>query len=447
MDGNDIVAGFITRITWEDLPPAVQRRARMALLDTLGATLVGALTPVSGIAAGYAAETWPGDGATILLHGQRASAVGAAFANGYAANGVDIDDCALYTKGHPGAQIFPTALAAAEASNLSGAEMLTAMVVGYEVAHRAGRIWHATHEVYQACGSWGSVACAAVAAHLMRLTPEQTRQALGIADYHAPNLPMMRDIDHPSMVKHGIGWGAMSGITAAQLAARGFTGIPSLMGLEGYQEWASDIGQRYIMVDGLAWKGYACCAWVHAALTGVEQLVKAHSIRAEEIAHIRVEAPHETVRLGTELPTTTEEAQFSTAWPLAAFLVDGEVGPDQMLAHRFDDQSIRSLAEKVELVETEALNELHRLATRGDPRGEYASVVTLTLNDGRTFSSGQVAGGINFPQQGWDEARVEAKFRWLTRQVLEETAIKGLIDMTWHFEQVPDVRELTCGLA
>jgi 2-methylcitrate dehydratase PrpD len=338
MNRNEIVSDFIAHTAWEKLPPAVQRKARMALLDILGATLAGTLTPASRIAAGYAVETWPGDEATILQHGYRASAIGAAFANGYAANGMDIDDCALHTRDHPGAQIFPTALALTESLGLGGAEMLTAMVVGYEVAHR-------------------------------------------------------------------------------------------------------------IAVDGLAWKKYACCAWVHAALKGVEELVKAHHIRAEVVAHVRVEAPHDAVRLGTELPTTTEEAQFSVAWPLAALLVDGEVGPDQMLEHRFGEQRIRDLAGKIELVETEEMNELYRLAVGGDPRGKYASKVTITLKEGRTFNSGTVEGDINFPQQGWDEARVEAKFRWLTSHVLEQACINELVEMAWHFEQVSNVRELTQRLA
>jgi 2-methylcitrate dehydratase PrpD len=92
MSGNEAVVVFIAEATWDAVPPEVQRMARMALLDTLGATLVGTLTPVSRITAGYATETWPGDQATILLHGKQASAIGAAFANGYAANGVDIDE-------------------------------------------------------------------------------------------------------------------------------------------------------------------------------------------------------------------------------------------------------------------------------------------------------------------------------------------------------------------
>ena len=430
---------------------AVQRRARMALLDTLGATLAGTLTPVSRIAADFAVETWPGTEATILRGGQRASlrslAVGAAFANGYAANGIDIDDCALYTKGHPGAQIFPTALALAESLELGGAEMLTGLVVGYEVAHRAARIWHATHDVYQACGSWGSVACAAVAAHLTGLSAEETTQALGIAEYHAPNLPMMRDIDDPAMVKHGIGWGAMNGIVAAQLAARGFTGIPSLFGFEEHRDWVSDVGQNYVMVDGIAWKRYACCAWVHAALRAAELLMEAHDFRAEDVVHVQVETFHEAARLGVELPTTTEEAQFNVAWPLAALLVDGEIGPEQMLERAFGNPRIRDLAGRMDVAETEKLNELHRLAARGDPRGRYASRVTIDLRDGRALHSGLVEGEINYPQRCWDEQGLEKKFRWLARHVLDETCVDAVAEMVWRFEDVSNVRELTRLLA
>jgi 2-methylcitrate dehydratase PrpD len=441
-NGNELVAQFIANVTWDTLPAPVQRKARMALLDILGATLVGTLTPISHITTAYAVETWPGGEATILLHGQRASAIGAAFANGYAANGLDIDDCALYTRGHPGAQIFPTALALAEKLGLDGSQMMTAMVVGYELAHRTARIWHDHHAVYQACGSWGSVACAAVACHLMRLSPEQIKHALGIAEYHAPNLPMMRDIDHPAMVKHGIGWGAMNGIISAQLAQRGFTSIPSILGFERYRDWLADIGQHYIMVDGVIFKKYACCAWAHPALDAAQGLRGQYDFEVDDIAHIRVEGFHETVRLGTKLPTTTEEAQFNLAWPLAVLLLDGEIGPDQMLEHRFDDERAKALASKIELVESDELNELYRRAAIGEPGGKYTAVVTITLKDGRQLASGMVESGIRYSQE-WDESHVEEKFRWLVGHVLEEDRLELLVDMVWHFEGVDDVHELT----
>ena len=444
MDGNQRVVEFITRTRWDDLPPEVQQVARMALLDVLGATLAGTLTRVGRIAAQFAADTWPGDESAILLAGRKASAIGAAFANGYAANGVDIDDCGLYTKGHPGVLIFPTALALAEAYGLGGAQMLAAMVIGYEVAHRAARIWHAVHEVYQACGSWGSVACAAVASALMGLPPEQVWHALGIAEYHAPNLPMLRDVDHPAMVKHGIGWGAMTGISAARLAALDFTGIPSLFGFEEYADWVADIGERYLMVGGVVWKKYACCAWVHAALHGTQMLMQQYGFRAEDIVHIRVEAYDDAARLGVRLPTTTEEAQFNMAWPLAALLVDGEVGPRQVLEERLADPRIRDLAGRVEVVETAEMNDLYRKALAGEPGGKFANAVIITLRDGRVLSSGVVeAPQIKYPQAYWDASLLEEKFRRVAACVLDMRRIEALIEMVRRFEDVPDVHALT----
>ncbi|MBN1179406.1 MAG: MmgE/PrpD family protein, partial [Anaerolineae bacterium] len=393
------IAEFVAMVRWDDLPDPVRWKARMALVDNLGATLPGTLTHVSQIAADWAATAWPGDASTILLHAKKASPAGAAFANGCAANGVDIDDSARYAYGHAGAQLFPAALALAEALGLGGERLLAALVAGYEVAHRIGHCWHDHHAVYQACGSWGSVACAAVAANLLGLTPEQARHALGIAEYHSPNAPMIRDVDAPGMVKHAIGWAAMSGIIAAQLAARGFTGIPTLLSFDQYQEWAGGIGEDYLMVDGVAWKaqGYACCGWAHAAVEGAQRLAREHAICPEMISRIRVEVFEEATHLGTRLPTTTEEAQFNMAWPIAAILVDGEVGPGQTLERRLDDPHIRSLARKVEVEESEELNELCRLFEKGDPRGRFASKVTFVLEDGRTLHSGLVDGGLRFP--------------------------------------------------
>jgi 2-methylcitrate dehydratase PrpD len=444
MNAEDQVACFVADATWQKFPIEVQWKARMCLMDDLSAMISGSRTRISDIAAQFAAAYCPGNEATILVHGSKATTAGAAFANGCASNGLDSDDSARYAYGHAGAQVFSTALALTEARGLSGARLLSGLVVGYEVAHRMGRCWHDHHKVYQACGSWGSVACAAVAAHLLGLPAEQARHALGIAEYHAPNLPMMRDVVHPAMVKHGIGWATLTGIMAAKLASLGFTGIPTLFSFEEYQKWASDIGQNYLMVDGVVWKakGYACCGWAHAAVEGARRLVDEHRVDLGEIERIVVETFHESAALGTRLPTTTEEAQFNLAWPVAAMLVDGEIGPEQTIEQRLGDKRIRALAMKVEVQESQELNELCRLFEAGDSRGRFASEVTLVLRDGREFRSGLVDGGLRFPQPGWNEAAMEEKFRWLVQPVLSKKRVDRLIQMIWSFEALSSVREL-----
>lgn len=447
--GDQAAAAFITETGWTDFPDDVREKAKMCLMDNLSATVSGTQAKISDIASAFAVKIFPDSEASILLKNRRSSAAGAAFANGSAANGLDTDDSARYSFGHAGAQLFPTALAVAESRGLSGEDLLTAMIIGYEIAHRMGRCWHDDHEVYQACGSWGSPSCAAVAARLLGLDTLQTRHALGIADYHAPNLPIMRDIAHPAMVKHGIGWAALTGILSAELASEGFTGIPSYLSFDKYGSWVEDIGRRYIMLDGVSWKaqGYACCGWAHAAVEGAKTLMDKFRFTPEDIRSIHIITFKESAALGKKLPKSTEEAQFNLAWPVAAMLVYGEVGPSQTLECSLHDEKIRNLVEKISIEESEELNELCRKFERGDPEGRFASEVILALNNGKEYSSGLVGGGLQFPQPGWDRTVMERKFHWLVAPLLGRKLSTGISEMLWNFDSVGDVNELTVLLA
>ena len=449
MDRNKLAAQFIGDTRWNGLPDAVQDKVKMCLVDIIAAIVGGVLTPITDIAAAYAPVAWPGDDATILLHDTRARAAGAAFANANAANALDCDDGGIYTRGHQGAQVFPTALALSEALGLGGSAMLAAVVVGYEISHRFARCWHRyKHPVYQADGSWGSVACAATAANLMGLDTATIMHALGIAEYHTPNLPMERDLIDPAMVKHGHGWAAMTGIVAAELAERGFTGIPGLLGFKEYHGWVATLGDEYIMVDGVDFKQHCSCAWGHMAIAAVQRLQREPDWDVEDIAAITVEGHHWTAVLHTAHPTTTEEAQFSVKWPLAAYLVDGEVGPDQILESRFGDARINALVDKIELVESEELDNLYRPSFEGRfawDDGTSASRVIIRLEDDRTLDSGPVSDACRINAHG-DEERLEGKFRWVTGYVLEQDRIDQLLEMLWHFEEISDVGELTALL-
>jgi 2-methylcitrate dehydratase PrpD len=443
-DGNDLVAAFIRESQWSTLPPQVRQKAREAFVDALGAILVGTLTPVSRITADYAGAAFRGDEATILVHGGRATAAGAAFANAYAANGIDIDDCAKYTRGHPGAQLIPATLAVGEKVGASGKEVLTALVVGYEVAHRAARCWHDHHGVYQSCGSWGSMACAAVAARLLGLDHETIKQALGIAEYHAPNLPMMRDIDHPAMVKHGIGWGAMNGIVSAELAQRGFTGVPSIFGFDQYQAWIRGIGGEFIMVEGVTFKRWSCCAWGHPALYAVQRLMEQDgaTFTPEDVQRVQIYTFHEGFRLSQRQPESTEEAQFSIKWPVATLLLDGQVGPDQILEDRFTDERARALVDRMEVIQDPQVERMYRLfCTSVDehPDARFTSRVEITLADGRHL----VSELVDRVDTHLAPSEVDTKFRWLAGYALEEQRVNEVADLVWDLDQVADVRELT----
>lgn len=427
---------FVMETNWDQLPNEVKQRAQMCLLDNLGVTMAGTLTPISGIASRFAVSNWGGNDSTILLHRSKASAPGAAFANACAGNGLDLDDDAIYTRGHPGAQLFPTALAVAEKTGASGKELLESLVVGYEISIRAGRCWHDMHEIYQSCGSWGSVGCAAVAAHLLKLDLKKIEHALGIAEYHAPNAPMMRDIYNPTMVKHAIGWGAMNGVTSALLAQSGYTGMPGLLGMDKYQDWVSDLGEQYLMTDWVFYKDWASCAWGHAAGVAALKLLDQFNFDPAEIKTVRVKTFKEAAQLCQGYPATTEEAQFSIKWPLACLIIDRELGPDQVLEKRFSDPNVLALFDKIEMVVDPEINRLYEDMKEMDLR--MHSAVEITLQDGKVYDSGLVERGAD----RYSEKDLEHKFRKLAAYVTDPGTVDNLVEMVWHFDQAANVREL-----
>ena len=148
MDGNQIAAHFIRTTSWEKLPAEVCQKAKTGLLDNLGCMIAGSQARISRVCRDYMDTVWPqGDEASIVMQGCKSSLFGAAFVNANTANATDMDDDGLYCDGHPGAQLVPVTLALAEKYCLSGKELLSALVVGYEVAHRVGACWHDDHEM------------------------------------------------------------------------------------------------------------------------------------------------------------------------------------------------------------------------------------------------------------------------------------------------------------
>jgi 2-methylcitrate dehydratase PrpD len=219
---------FIHDLAWAQIPPDVQHMSARCVLD-LSATLIGGrATELSRIVRDVAASTFGGDEATLLLDGRRVSVPGAVLANGMTIDAMDMHDGYRLSKGHAGVNVFPAALALGEVMGWHGEEFMTALAVGYEIALRAGVALHATACDYHTSGAWGALGAAAVTSRALGLTATQTGHALGIAEYHGPRSQMMRCIDHPTMLKDGSGWGSMTGVVAARLAAEGFTGAPAL---------------------------------------------------------------------------------------------------------------------------------------------------------------------------------------------------------------------------
>ncbi len=424
------------------IPEEVLEAAALYILDLIGVAASATRLEVGRIARDHAVRHWAaGEGAPsarLLFDGRRASLPGAGFALATQIDNLDAHDGWQPSLGHGGAAIFPALCAFAEdMPDVTGREALAAMVVGYETAYRAALALHATVEDYHTSGAWNGIGCTAIGARLRGSDPGILRHALGIAEYHAPRSQMMREIANPSMMHDGTGFGAPTGIYALLIAEDGFLGAPAALvefadarfAWEGLgEEWLTT--QQYI-------KPYPICRWAHAPIDAALGLRAAHGIGAADVAAVEIATFGYSAALNCAVPTSTSNAQYSLAWPVAAALVRGRVGTDEVLETAFDDAALCAM--------------LGRVSVRVDPEidalfpQKRAARVTVTLTDGRRLDSGltEASGG---PEPQMTREEVVAKFHAFAGPVLGETRTRAIanavLGMTAPDAQFADVMAL-----
>lgn len=406
------------------IPASARARAALLLLDTLGIAAAAAPMEAGIIARDIAVALYgagdPGQAAPILFDGRKVSIAGAAFAAASQIDNLDGHDGYNPTKGHIGVAVVPALAALATARpDLSGAEALAALVIGYEVAGRAGLALHDTVSDYHTSGAWNALGVAAMAARLRGLGPDQLRHALGIAEYHGPRSQMMREIANPTMLHDGSGMGAMVGLSAAVLAEAGFTGAPAIT-LEAAQAAAhwEDLGQLW-QTELQYIKPYPICRWAHAPIDAAHDLRRDHGLDPEQITRITIRSFANAVALFPGLPETTSQAQYSLPFSVAAMLVHGQVALDQISGAGLADAQVARLVGVTDL-QTEPRHEARF------PAGRWADI-EITLADGQVLKSGDynARGG---PDQPFSEADISAKFMAFAAPVLGQPRAASIRD-------------------
>jgi 2-methylcitrate dehydratase PrpD len=420
------------------LEEKVQHQGKRALLDNLGVLIAGSITPASRISHAFVEDQMavnsPKDACTVVSTGKKVSAVGAALANGVAANGLDMDDGYKAAKGHPGAALLPVLLAATElAIDASGRDFLTALVVGYELAIRAAMIRHASYTTYHSTGSWGAIGGTAAGGKLLGLESGQLGQAMGISEYFAPIAPMMKGIDVVAMTKDSIGWGAMVAMSSILLARRGFTGVNPIFADGPGPGLVKRLGKDWLILD-LYHKRYACCYWVQAPIAGTLALIKEHGLAAEQITRIRIHSFQEATRLSCAVPRDTEEAQYNLAYGVACAVLKGKIGPLDVTPPAIFDPPTLAFMKKIEPVEDPEIQ-------KGFPANRQARV-EITTTEGRVFDSGVVDApwGVS-ADRPTDQDLIE-KFQTVTRPILDKIRGHELQDLIWNLEREPKAARL-----
>ena len=398
---------FILELKYSDIPEPTIHFARRCLLDLIGVAAAGVSTPLSIAIRKHAVEQLAAGsgGVSMLFDSRPVSPMGAALAGGMTIDSMDAHDGHKLVKGHVGCGVLPGLLAFTQAEeHFDDREFLTSLVIGYELGTRAGIALHATASDYHTSGAWVSIAVAALGARALKLNPQQTREAMGIAEYHGPRSQMMRVIDSPTMVKDGSGWGAMAGVSAAYLAADGFTGAPAITVEDEQLEslWA-DLGENW-RIHEQYFKPYPVCRWAQPPVEAALALCRSHDIHSTDIEHIEVATFHEARRLCTPLPENTEQAQYSLPFATAAAIVFGELGPEQISGQVLQHPEVTRLSAAVKIVEEDQFN-------LEFPARRLARVV-LHTKDGQSYQS-EVTEARGDPEAPLDDTEIVHKFHHL----------------------------------
>lgn len=329
------LATFAVELSWQDAPETTRARIKTALLDSISCAVAGSATDVAtrcreALGVPAASE------AVVLGVGRQTSALMASFYNALAINALDYDDQSP-TGGHPGACVVAASLAAAERLGSSGEQLLTALLAGYEVAMRVQAAIRPSPEQYRLVHGNGTplaFGAAAAAGKLLDLDENGMRRAFGVAGPLSP-VPHAGKFgweeDSLSWVKDNVAWPAEAGLRAALLAASGFqasqtifdddTGFWRMAGSDRCDE--SILGNdSSFLIEGLAFKTYPCCRWLHPMLDAVHELQQTHDLSPAEIEGITVDSTNMLAkRFGNQTPGSMVDAQFSAPHAIAMQLL------------------------------------------------------------------------------------------------------------------------------
>ncbi|MEM7211666.1 MAG: MmgE/PrpD family protein, partial [Pseudomonadota bacterium] len=282
-----VIEAFAEFVCSFEPPEKAKIAARNCLLDWYGAALAGSILPPATLLR----TAFPGTGSARLLpDGDTRDPRTAALINATASHIVEVDD--IYRSGlyHPGVVTIPAALALGEDRNISGAQLIHAIVAGYEVSNGIARAlnpahyehWHTTGTV----GHFGAVVAGSVA---LGLNPSQTAHAMSTVSTFAAGLRHAFSSDAMSKPLHA-GRAAEGGVAATLMSEAGVTGIPDMLeGVRGFGvamseavDWDTAIGTLGAewTIEETTIKAHACCGHNFAALDAVRHLMSEHSLSA-----------------------------------------------------------------------------------------------------------------------------------------------------------------------
>ncbi len=451
------LARFCDQVDFTQLSEEVVDRCQYLLLDFLGLAIRGQQIDSTHAALQFALAHGCAGKAAVLGTNHRLSPPYAALVNGTAAHSLELDDVVNEASLHPGTVIFPAVLALGHDLEVSGGELITAVVLGYEVMTKIGKAVNpASHyqRGFHPTGTCGVFGAAVAAGKLLQLDENQLLSAMGIAGSMASG--SMEYLAEGAWTKRfHAGWSAHSGILAARLAQQGFRGPAAILeGRNGFLKAYSDQPEAGKILDSLgepfevlrtSIKPHACCRYMQSPIDGILEIIREYRLKPENVSRIVIGLLSTGYAIVATPPEqkhhvkTMVDAQFSMPYGAAIAVVKGRAFLDEFLEANLRLPEVLDLMGKVECNGEPELDQCY-------PR-QWPARVRIETTDGRVHTT-----EIMFPKGdpenplSWDE--LIAKFLNLTGPMLsvpqQNRIIDGVKGMVRE-DRVSSLLALCCG--
>lgn len=447
--GTEGLAEFASVLTFDDLPVEVVKYVKLLLLDSLGVCIYGSRLPWTAKLFDMVAAERAGEVASVFGWSCKTSPALAALVNASAGHGFELDEIHRDSHLHPGSIVWPVCFAMAEYRGrpVSGKELLTAAVAGYEVGIHVGLAGGhgAFMQGFHPQGVIGTFAAAAAAAKMMKLQGEETLHAMGIAGSQSSGLMAAQE---GAMVKRmHAGKAAQSGIYAALLASRGFTGIDNIVDATFGRFLSSYCSLRFperlLLGLGVEWetlnvfyKPFASAASMHTALDGLRRLMLEAGIVAWEIRRLEIGCSGAMFQhcAWRYVPRGVASAQMNLMFGLASMALKGDVGVGSFTEDALSDPAVLDFIDRIEAFidpEIEGFG----------PEGRHAARVIVHTVDGSRYETLQCY-RPGTPENPSPPGAIEAKFHGLVSRRFDSATSGRLESLVMNMEASDDISEM-----
>ena len=434
---------FAAQARFASLPAEVAQRARLALLDCIGAMAAGAQeAEVQALAARMLAREGTGDAPVIGL--PLAARPGtAAFLNGTSGTMLELDEGNQYARGHPAIHVVPALLAAPRGD---GAALLTALAIGYEFGSRVG-IASKLNVAMHPHGTWGTLGAAMGIAKLHGATAEEFRGTINMAASLGLATSRKTMLEGGTVRNTYAGVSNMLGLTVWDLVRAGFDGERDGVGTVFGHVSANDFRPAEMVADlGTRWeiarnyfKRHAACRYTHGALDALQMiLAKTGPLQPDQVRAIEVETYVWAAQLDSPLAPNMLAAKFSIPFALATTIAHGAATVPAFRAPARENAAVQALAARVTVNEDPALT--------AQLPGLRPARLRLTLADGAVHSA-EVTTNRGDTEDPYTEAEVRAKFRELTDPVYGPARAQAIEEAVLAFGPHQEAAALTGLLA